>query len=165
MEDEKAQSRTIEEEFLGVEVTEDFNSHQYSIFLDQLFSLGTIPEESFKICDGLVAKLRVLLPVENLEIAKKVDAAPGFYSKEIILKLETLSRAISAINNQPIRFSNSMIDEWQKFRNTTEKPTEIDQQRYIIQYRFKQFIIDEIYKKYQELLVKQESALVNLKKN
>mgnify|MGYP001561765050 CR=1 FL=1 len=163
---EQESNKTPEQIFLDIDSEKDqFNSPQYSIFLDTLFSLGSIPEETYKIFDGLDVTLRILAPVENLEVAKKIDSCPGFSSREYVLKLETLARAVVKVNNQFLRFSESMVSEWQEFRNIVEKPTEIEQQRYIIQYRFKQFIIDEIFKKYQELLKKQEQVFADLKKN
>lgn len=162
---EQDRIRTPEEEFLDLPPIEDYNSIQYSLFLDQIFSLGTIQPETFKIFEGLYVTLRVLLPVENLEVSKKVDTSPGMYSKDFVLKLETLARSIERVNGQYLRFSESMIKEWQDFRNTTDKPTEVEQQRYILLYRFKTFIINEIFKRYSELLKKQEEILTDLKKN
>jgi len=167
MEDIKKEesNRTPEEEFLDLPPIEDYNSIQYSLFLDQVFSQGTIPSETYKVFEGFYVTLRVLLPVENLEVSKKVDVSPGMYSKDFVLKLETLARAIEKVNGQFLRFSETMIKDWQDFRSTTDKPTEVEQQRYIILYRFKVFVINEIFKKYSELLKKQEEVLTNLKKN
>lgn len=165
MADEQENLRTPEESYLDTEPTEDYNSAQYNIFIDSLFTYGNIPNETYKVFDGLNVTLRILSPIENIEIAKKIDSAPGFNSKDLLLKLEVLARSIVAVNTQCLRFSESMLKEWQDFRNTTEKPTDIEQQRFILQYRFKQLMIEEIYKKYQDLLKKQEDIFSNLKKN
>jgi len=64
-----------------------------------------------------------------------------------------------------LRFPDTDILDWQKFRNTKERPTEIDQQLHILSYNFKQFIVDEIFKKYEVLVKEQQDALEALKKN
>ena len=159
--------RTPEQEFLDEHVDEiqDFNYPHYNIFLQQLFTFGTVPDKTFSLSNGLTVTLRLLAPREMLEVAKRVDECPGIFSKEITHKLEVLSRAISRINGQVLRFDDSMIAEWKELRKVNYSPTDVEQQRYIISYRFKVPVIESIFKKYQELILEQEEILKDLKKN
>jgi hypothetical protein len=167
MSEQEDSARTKEEKFLDLPpTTNDFNTAQYGLFLDTLFSLGDVRDTVFEIFPGFVVSLRILTPIEQIEVMKKVDASEGNLSKVLILKLETLARCVEKINGQYLRFSDSMIEEWQDFRGgIKDKPTEIEQQRFVLQYRFKQFIIDEIYRTYEKLLKKQEDIINSLKKN
>src|ERR1700693_6202565 len=165
MEEQESQ-RTPEQSFLGQMPTiVDFNSPFYGGFLDNASSLGDVRNKTFEVFQGLSVTLRLLLPIENLEVLKVVDRLPGDYSKGITLKLETLARAIQQVNGNLLRFPDTDILDWQKFRNTKERPTEIDQQLHILSYNFKQFIVDEIFKKYEVLVKEQQDALEALKKN
>lgn len=168
MEEEKKNTeetlRNPEEEYLDLSPTDDFNSPQYQIFLSSVFNFGTIPPKTFELGTNFKVKLRILTPIENLEILKKVDLAPGPLSKTEILVVESLTRALETVNGHVLRFDDEMIKEWQQFRNTSEKPTGWEQQRYILQYRFQKPVLMEIYSKYQELLREQEQVLENLKK-
>lgn len=156
---------TNEGKFLGVE--EDFNSADYSEFLDSIFAFGTMPNKVVNIVEGLSATLRVLTPVENLEIAKVVDRANGLMEKEQLLRMETLCRAIIQVNGQLLRFSDSMIEEWKEFRGLSDKdsnPSDVEQQRFMIKFRFNQPLINITYTKYTELVVEQEKTFLELKK-
>lgn len=168
MEEEKNNEealRTPEEVFLDAPPTDDFNSPQYQSFLSSAFNFGAIPSKTFELSKNFRVKLRVLSPVENLEILKKVDIAPGNLSRMEILVIETLTRAIEAINGQYLRFDDEMKKEWTQFRNTTVEPSTWEQQRYILSYRFQKPVLTEIFSKYQELLKEQEKLLEDLKKN
>ena len=159
------QTRTPEEEFLDIPPTDDFNSPQYQSFLSSIFNFGTIPSKTFELSKSFRVKLRLLSPVENLEILKKVDIAPGNLSRMEILVIETLTRAIESINGQYLRFDDEMKHEWKQFRNITTEPSTWEQQRYILSYRFQKPVLTEIFSKYQELLTEQEKLLEDLKKN
>jgi hypothetical protein len=164
--EEKESNRTPEQAYLGILPTvDDYNSPYYSSFLNNLTSLGDIQNKTYEVFQGISLTLRLLLPIENLEVLKLVDRAPGDYSKGLTLKLETLARAIQQVNGHYLRFSDSDIANWQAFRNTKEKPTEIDQQRHILQYSFKQMVVDEIFKKYEALVKEQQESIEALKKN
>lgn len=166
MEENKESNRTPEENFLGISPPiDDYNSSHYTSFLNNLTGLGDIKNRPFEVFDGMTVTLRLLLPIENLEVLKIVDRAPGDYSKGQVLKVETLARAIQQVNGHYLRFSENDIADWSAFRNTKEKPTEIDQQRHILNYNFKQFVVDEIFKKYEALVKEQQEALEALKKN
>lgn len=166
MADESENLRTPEEEFLDIPpAIEDFNTPQYSIFLDSLFSLGNISDTVVEVLEGLTVKFRLLTVAENIEVMKIVDSCPGDVSKIYVLKLETLARAVDQINGQHLRFSESMLAEWQHFRKTSEKPSDIEQQRTILRYRFKQGIVSQLFDKYQELQKKQDDLILSLKKN
>lgn len=162
--EEMEQVRTPEEEFLDVSPTDDFNSPQYQAFLSSVFNFGSIQAKTFEIGTNFRVKLRILTPIENLELLKKVDMAPGPLSKTDLLIVETLTRAIESINSHVLRFDDEMLKEWQVFRNLSEKPTGWEQQRYILQYRFQRPVLIDIFSKYQELLKEQEQVLENLKK-
>jgi hypothetical protein len=166
MEEQKQEgNRTPEEQFLGIlPTTDDYNSPYYSSFLNNLTSLGDIRNKTYEVFEGISITLRLLLPIENLEVLKIVDRSPGDYSKGLTLKLETLARAIQQVNGHYLRFSDDDIAKWQAFRDTKEKPTEIDQQRHILQYSFKQMIVDEIFTKYEALVKEQYGAIETLKK-
>ena len=156
---------TNEDKFLGVE--EDFNSTDYSEFLDNIFSFGTMSNKVVDIVEGLSVTLRVLIPAENLEIAKVVDKANGLMEKEQLLRMETLARAIVHVKGQLLRFSDSMIEEWKEFRGLSDKepvPSDVEQQRFMIKYRFNQPLINVIYTKYTELVIEQEKTFFELKK-
>ena len=156
---------TNEDKFLGVE--EDFNSVDYSEFLDSIFAFGTMPSKVVDIVAGLSITLRVLTPAENLEIAKIIDRANGLMEKEQLLRMETLCRAIVSVNGQLLRFSDSMIAEWKEFRGLSSKdstPSDVEQQKFMIKYRFNQPLINIIYTKYTELIVEQEKTFFELKK-
>ncbi len=167
MEEQNQEStRTPEEQFLGqLPATDDYNSPFYTSFLNSLVSLGDIRNITYEVFDGISVTLRLLLPIENLEVLKLVDKAPGDYSKGLCLKIETLARAIQQVNGHYLRFSDHDITEWQKFRGIKDKPTEIDQQRHLLQYSFKQIVVDEIFKKYEQLVKEQQDLLEALKKN
>lgn len=156
---------TNESKFLGVE--EDFNSVDYSEFLDNIFSFGTMPNKVVGIVEGLSVTIRVLTPAENLEIAKVVDKATGLMEKEQLLRMETLCRAIVQVNGQLLRFSDSMIAEWKEFRGLSDNdstPSDVEQQRFMIKFRFNQPLINVAYTKYTELIVEQEKTFFELKK-
>ena len=157
---------TNEDRFLGVE--EDYNSADYSEFLDNVFAFGTMPNKVVDIVEGLSVTLRILTPAENLEIAKAVDKANGIMEKEQLLRMETLCRAIVQVNGQLLRFSDSMIEEWKEFRGLSDKdsnPSDVEQQRFMIKFRFNQPLINATYAKYTELVVDQEKTFFDLKKN
>ena len=156
---------TNEDKFLGVE--EDYNSADYSEFLDSIFAFGTMPSRVVDIVVGLSVTLRVITPAENLEIAKVVDLANGLMEKEQLLRMETLCRAIVQVNGQLLRFSDSMIEEWKEFRGLSDKdsnPSDVEQQRFMIKFRFNQPLINITYTKYTELVVEQEKTFLELKK-
>lgn len=156
---------TNEDKFLGVE--EDYNSADYSEFLDSIFAFGTMPSRVVDIVVGLSVTLRVITPAENLEIAKVVDLANGLMEKEQLLRMETLCRAIVQVNGQLLRFSDSMIEEWKEFRGLSDKdsnPSDVEQQRFMIKFRFNQPLINITYTKYIELVVEQEKTFLELKK-
>lgn len=160
-------SRTPEDKFLGKELIDDFNSPQYDDFLTTIFAFGSIPAKTFSIVKGLEVKLKILAPVENIEVGKKVDSVDGLVSKESFLRIETLARAIVVINGQVLRFSDSMIEEWKEFRGITTKeykPSEVEQQRFLISHRFNNHLINLIYGKYVELLEEQKNIFNDLKK-
>lgn len=163
---EENQERTKEEQHLDLPpAVDDFNSLQYESFLQSLFNLGEIRNRTIEVFKDFKVTLRVLTPVENIEVMKKVDDSPGNASKTLIYKLEVLSRAIEKINGQYLKFSDPMITEWTEFTGKKEIPTDVEQQRYILKYRTQQFILDEIYKSYEGLLKEQENMMVDLKKN
>lgn len=143
----------------------DFNSEQYDEFLSSIFQYGKIPSKVFNLSDNFKIRLEVLSPAQTLEVTKKIDGLPGALSKEKTLILETLSRAIVSINSHPLRFSDTMIEEWQVFRGTKSEPTTIEQQRFILTYRFQQSVLELIYSKYRELVKEQAEVIINLKKN
>ena len=156
---------TNEEKFLGTE--EDYNSVDYSEFLDSVFAFGTMPNKVVDIVPGLSVTLRVLTPAENLEIAKVIDLANGLMEKEQLLRMETLARAVVQVNGQLLRFSDSMIAEWKAFRGLSDKdstPSDVEQQRFMIKFRFNQPLINIAYTKYTELVVEQEKTFLELKK-
>lgn len=156
---------TNEEKFLGVE--EDFNSTDYSEFLASVFAFGTMPNKVVDIVVGLSVTLRVLTPAENLEIARVIDLANGLMEKEQLLRMETLARAIVQVNGQLLRFSDSMIAEWKEFRGLSDKdsiPSDVEQQRFMIKFRFNQPLINIVYTKYTELVIEQEKTFLELKK-
>ena len=157
--------RTPEEAFLDVPPTDDFNSPQYQSFLSSLFNFGAIPSKTFELSKNFRVKLRILSPIENVEILKKVDILPGNLSRVETLIIETLTRAIESINGQYLRFDDEMKNEWKQFRNTTVEPSTWEQQKYILSYRFQKPVLTEIFSKYQELLKEQEKLLEDLKKN
>ena len=124
---------TNEDKFLGVE--EDYNSADYSEFLDSVFAFGTMPSKVVDIVEGLSTTLRILTPAENLEVAKVIDKATGVMEKEQLLRMETLCRSITQVNGQLLRFSDSMVEEWKEFRGLTSKdisPSEVEQQKFMI---------------------------------
>ena len=156
---------TNEQDFLGID--EDYNTIEYSEFLDNVFKFGSMPNKVVKIVEGLSTTLRILTPAENLEIAKEVDKAVGVLEKEQILRIETLCRAIVQVNGQLLRFSSSMIEEWKEFRGIADKygaPSDVEQQRFLLRFRFNQPLINIIYKKYLELSDEQEKIFFDLKK-
>lgn len=163
-ESEETKLQTPEEEFLDIPPTDDFNSPQYQSFLSSVFNFGVIPSKTFEIGTNFRVKLRVLSPIETLEILKKVDVAPGNLSRIDTLIIETLTRAIEAVNGQYLRFDDEMKKEWTQFRNTTVEPSTWEQQRYILSYRFQKLVLTEIFSKYQDLLKEQEKLLEDLKK-
>lgn len=154
---------TKEQEFLG---QDDFNSVQYDQFLNQLFSLGTIGEKNYEIVEGFNVALRPLSVVENLEISRKVDVEPGVFSKETVLKQETLARAICRINGNLLRFADTDIAEYNAFRGLAAdyKPSEFEQQMHFIKYKLAVTLVNQIYSKYSELLKEQEDKFAELKK-
>jgi hypothetical protein len=163
---ETNQERTKEEQHLDLPpAADDFNSLQYDAFLQSLFNLGEIRNRTIEVFQDFKVTLRVLTPVENIEVMKRVDEAPGNTSRNLIFKLEVLSRAIEKINGQYLRFSESMLSEWHEFTNKKEIPTEVEQQRYILKYRTQQFVLDEIFKSYEGLLEEQKNQMIDLKKN
>ena len=155
---------TNEDKFLGVE--EDYNSADYSEFLDSIFAFGTMPSKVKDIVEGLSVTLRVLTPAENLEVSKIVDKAPGLLEKEQLLRMETLCRAIVVVNGQLLRFSDSMIAEWKEFRGLPEdaNPSDVEQQRFMLKYRFNQPLINITYTNYLEMVEEQEKTFFELKK-
>ena len=153
---------TNEDKFLGVE--EDYNSIDYSEFLDSIFAFGTMSSKVVDIVEGLSVTLRILTPAENLEVAKVVDRAAGLMEKEQLLRMETLGRAIVHINGQLLRFSDTMIAEWKDFRGLTDNPSDVEQQRFMLKHRFNQPLINIIYTKYVELIEEQEKTFFELKK-
>ena len=155
---------TNEDKFLGVE--EDYNSDSYSEFLDSIFAFGTMPNKVTDIVKGLSVTLRVLTPAENLAVSKLVDKAAGIMEKEQLLRMETLSRAIVVVNGQLLRFSDDMIDEWKEFRGLPVEavPSDIEQQRFMLKYRFNQPLINITYTKYLEMIDEQEKTFLELKK-
>ena len=159
---------TNEDKFLGVDSDySDYNSIDYSEFLDSIFAFGTMPSKVIDIVEGLSVTLRVLTPAENLEIAKVVDKASGLMEKEQLLRMETLCRAIVAVNGQLLRFSDTMIEEWKEFRGLSNKdsnPSDVEQQRFMIKFRFNQPMINIGYTKYTELIIEQEKTFFELKK-
>lgn len=160
------QERSKEQQYLDLPPsTDDFNSPQYDIFLQSLFNLGEIRNRTIEVFQDFKVTMRVLTPVENIEVMKRVDDAPGNTSRNLIFKLEVLSRAIEKINGQYLRFSDAMMSEWKEFTDRKDTPTEVEQQRYILKYRTQQFVLDEIYKCYEGLLKEQETQMADLKKN
>lgn len=157
-------SRTPEDEFLGRSQSTDFNSVYYDQFLNHLFSFGAIKDKTFEIFPELNITLRVLLPAENIEVAKALDDVGNIIAKEIVLKVETLARAITKVNGQLLRFPDENVKEWQEFRNSKENPSDIEQQRFYLKYKFKPQLINIIYEKYNELLKEQEEKFIELKK-
>ena len=59
---------------MGRDLLEDFNSPQYGDFLNTIFSFGAIPAKTFNIVNGLDVKLKILSPIENIEVGKKIDS-------------------------------------------------------------------------------------------
>ena len=160
-------TRTPEDKYLGKELIDDFNSPLYENFLNTIFAFGSIPPRTVTVVDGFAVKLKVLSPVENIEIGKKVDELAGLVSKESALRIETLARSIQAINGQLLRFSDTMVDEWKEFRGITDKaytPSEVEQQRFLIAHRFNNYLINLIYDKYVGLLDEQKKVFEDLKK-
>ena len=156
--------RTPEDDFLGRDKSTDFNSIYYEQFLNQIFNFGTIQDKTFEIFPEFNVTLRILAPAENIEVAKALDDATNIIAKELLLKIETLARAIVKVNGQLLRFPDENITEWQVFRNTKEKPSEIEQQRFYLKYKFKPQLINLVYEKYNELLKEQETKFIELKK-
>ena len=155
---------TNEDKFLG---SEDYNSADYSEFLDSIFAFGTMKNRVVDIVEGLSTTLRILTPAENLEVAKVIDKATGLMEKEQLLRVETLCRAIAAVNGQQLRFSDSMIEEWKGFRGLSNKesnPSDVEQQKFMIKFRFNQPLINIMYAKYIELIEEQEKKFFDLKK-
>lgn len=156
--------KTLEDDFLGRDKKTDFNSIYYEQFLNQIFNFGTIQDKTFEIFPEFNVTLRVLLPAENIEVAKSLDDANNIIAKELLFKIETLSRAITKVNGQLLRFPDENILEWQAFRNTKDKPSEVEQQRFYLKYKFKPQVLNLLYEKYSELLKEQETKFIELKK-
>ena len=152
-----------ERALLGVE-EEDYNSAYYSRFLEEIFNFGSVPAKDIKISNDLKVTLRILMPVENIEVAKKVDLASGIVEKEQIIKHETLCRAIVKMNGQLLRFSDGFTDEWKEYRETDKNPSDVEQQRFLLKYKFSQPLINQIYAAYADLLKEQEKLFIDLKK-
>jgi len=160
------QERTPEQEFLGQE-EDDYNSPQYESFLENFFSLGSIDEKTYDLFDDYKVKLRVLLPAENIEVSKEVGKVDDIISKEQILKIEILARAIVNINGRPLRFSDDDLPEWREWRGIKDpnyKPSEIEQMRHYLRWKIKDPLKNLIYSKYSELLSEQEQLFNELKK-
>ena len=152
-----------ERALLGAEGA-DYNTAYYEKFLEEIFNFGSVPPKKIDISDHLNITLRILMPVENIEVAKKVDQASGIVEKEQIIKHETLCRSIVKMNGQLIRFSDDMIAEWKAFRNTDKEPSDVEQQRFMLKYKFSQPLINQIYSLYVALLKEQEQFFIDLKK-
>ena len=160
-------SRTEEHKFLGKENEEDFNSPNYDSFLAGIFSFGHISNKTYEVFKGFKVCLRPLTPVENIEVSKEVGKVDDIVTKEQVLKIEVLSRAIININGQALRFPDEDIIEWREFRGIKDnnyKPSEVEQQRHYLKYRFNAPLIGSVYEKYNELLTEQESLFSDLKK-
>ena len=157
-------SRTPEDDFLGRDNSTDINSIYYEQFLNHIFSFGTIQDRTFEIFPEFNVTLRILTPAENIEVAKSLDDANNLIAKELLLKIETLARAIVKVNGQLLRFPDENIKEWQDFRNIKDKPSEVEQQRFYLKYKFKPQLINLVYEKYNELLKEQEDKFLALKK-
>lgn len=158
-----ADDRTPEDKYLGSEPI-DFNSPQYEDFLNTIFTFGSIPPRTVTVVEGLDVKLKLLAPIENIEVGKKVDDANGLVSRESLLRIETLARSIQSINGQSLRFSDIMLKEWKEFRDVSYDPSEVEQQRFLISYRFNNHLINLIYSKYVDLLDEQKAIFDKLKK-
>ena len=140
--------RSKEQNFLGVPHEDDFNSAFYDNFLNHLFTFGNIENKTFEIFDGFKVTLRVLTVAENIEVSRALDNEASVHTKEILLRVEVLVRAIVRINGQLLRFPDSEIEPWKDFRNTKENPSEIEQQRYYLRHKFSPELLHIIYEKY-----------------
>lgn len=161
-------NRTPEDLFLGNEA-EDYNSPQYDSFLESIFSLGAIPSKTYDLFEdgNFKVKLRPLTPIENIEISKTAGAYGDIMSKEQVLRIEVLARAIVDFNGQALRFSDENLKEYRDFRGIQDsnyKPSEVEQQRHLVKYRFNNQLINLIYNKYEDLLNTQSKMFADLKK-
>lgn len=142
----------------------DVNSYAYDVFLTQIFNFGVIKPKIFSISEGFNVTLRLLTPMEFIEVLKKVEEFNGNLTKEKILIIETLSRAIERVNGQFLRFDDEMVQDWKGLKRTDRDPSVLEQQRDILLLRFQQLVLNVIYEKYIELQREQEKMFDALKK-
>ena|SRR4030067_1586115 len=153
--------RTQEQEFLGIE---NLNSLQYDSFLNFIFAYGHIDHKTYEISKDFSITLKCLTSAENIEVSRTLDNESSLITKQLILKIETLARAIVKINGNLLRFPDKMIDEWREFRGVKDSPSEVEQQRFLLRYRILPHLLNEMYERYIELLKEQDEKFSELKK-
>lgn len=153
--------RTQEQDFLGIE---NLNSPQYDSFLNFIFTYGHIDQKTYEISKDFNVTLKCLTSAENIEVSKALDNESSLITKQLILKIETLARAIVKVNGNLLSFTDRMIDEWKEFRGAKDTPSEVEQRRFLLRYRILPHLLNEMYEKYVALLKEQDEKFSELKK-